>query len=430
MSVPSTLDRLPPRVLPLLYFGFGQLCLAAAFLLLLWQPGVLAGFFYQTATLAVVHLVTLGWITGSILGAVYLIGPIALRMHLRANRLDYAAFAFFAVGTTGLAGHFWIDSYSGMLWSVAMLLAGVAWVGGRTILSLRNAVVPAPVKAHIGLAFLNVVVAGSLGFLVGLEKLGVHVLPGFVLDSVYAHAHLAGLGWATMMVVGTGYRLFPMFLPSAMPSGPWGWASVVCLETGAVGLSAALVWGSRWSPVWGAVAVVGLAAFFRQMHWMRQHPRKTPAKFRRPDFGMGHALAALGFLIAAAGLGLALVIAPPAAWKTGAAAVYGVFALVGFLSQMVVGMQARLLPLFAWLHANARSGHTVLPPSPYAMPERRLQQAVLALWMVGIPGLAFAFYSGDPLWLRGAAGVMLAAVLLKAVNDVRVVRRAFPTRGH
>ncbi len=138
MSEPSTLDRLPPRVLPLLYFGFGQLCLAAAFLLLLWQPGVLAGFFYQTATLAVVHLITLGWITGSILGAVYLIGPIALRMHLRANRLDYAAFAFFAFGATGIAGHFWIDSYSGMLWSAAMLLAGIAWVGGRTILSLTR----------------------------------------------------------------------------------------------------------------------------------------------------------------------------------------------------------------------------------------------------------------------------------------------------
>ena len=33
MSEPSTLDRLPPRVFPLLYFGFGQLCLAAAVLL-------------------------------------------------------------------------------------------------------------------------------------------------------------------------------------------------------------------------------------------------------------------------------------------------------------------------------------------------------------------------------------------------------------
>ena len=165
------------------------------------------------------------------------------------------------------------------------------------------------------------------------------------------------------------------------------------------------------------------------MHWMRRHPRKTPAELRRPDFGMGHALAALGFPIAAAGIGLALVIAPPAAWKTDATAVYGVFALVGFLWQMVVGMQARLLPLFVWLHAYAGSGHTIRPPSPYAMPERRLQQAVLALWTAGVPGLAFALYSADPLWLRGAAGVMLAAVLLKAANDVRVVRRAFPTRG-
>ena len=130
MSEPSTLERLPPRVLPLLYFGFGQLCLAAAFLLLLWQPGVLAGFFYQTATLAVVHLVTLGWITGSILGAVYLIGPIALRMHVRANRLDYAAFAFFAAGTTGIAGHFW-DRFLQRDAMVVRDAAGGDCLGGR-----------------------------------------------------------------------------------------------------------------------------------------------------------------------------------------------------------------------------------------------------------------------------------------------------------
>ena len=73
---------------------------------------------------------------------------------------------------------------------------------------------------------------------------------------------------------------------------------------------------------------------------------------------------------------------------------------------MAVGMQARLLPLFVWLHAYVGSGHTIRPPSPYAMPERRLQQAVLALWTAGVPGLAFALYSADPLWLRGSAGVM------------------------
>jgi len=119
MSHVAHSDRLPPRVLPLLYFGFAHLCLGAAFLFLALRFEALVGFFYHPQMIAVVHLVTLGWLSGSIPGAIYLVGPIAFRMQMPARRLDYLAFILFALGVTGTVGHFWIDSYSGMLGSAA-----------------------------------------------------------------------------------------------------------------------------------------------------------------------------------------------------------------------------------------------------------------------------------------------------------------------
>ena len=55
------------------------------------------------------------------------------------------------------------------------------------------------------LAFLNILGAATLGVLIGFDKV-YHFLPGFVLANVFAHAHLAALGWATMMVVGVAFR--------------------------------------------------------------------------------------------------------------------------------------------------------------------------------------------------------------------------------
>ena len=75
---------------------------------------------------------------------------------------------------------------------------------------LRHASLPRAISGHILLAFLNILSAATLGVLIGFDKV-YHFLPGFVLANVFAHAHLAALGWATMMVIGVAYRLLPMF---------------------------------------------------------------------------------------------------------------------------------------------------------------------------------------------------------------------------
>ena len=88
-------------------------------------------------------------------------------------------------------------------------------------------------KLHVALAAANLSAAASAGILLGLDKV-YHFLPGFVLANVFAHAHLAAVGWATMTVVGVGYRLLPMVIPAKAPSGitvyraRFSWSSESC----------------------------------------------------------------------------------------------------------------------------------------------------------------------------------------------------------
>ena len=83
--------HLPPRLLPIFYFGAAHVALALAFGAVAVDPRGVSGFFYHARMLGIVHLITLGWITGSILGSLYIVGPIALRMWIPATWLIDAA---------------------------------------------------------------------------------------------------------------------------------------------------------------------------------------------------------------------------------------------------------------------------------------------------------------------------------------------------
>ena len=171
--------HLPPRLLPVLYFGAAHVALALAFGAVAVDPRGVSGFFYHARILGIVHLITLGWITASILGSLYIIGPIALRSWIPATWLDYTAFALVVIGIIGMVAHFWIQDYAGMAWSAVTVGFGIIAVGVHVVRCLDTAALPRAVSAHIVLAFVNILGAATLGVLMGFDKV-YHFLPGFV----------------------------------------------------------------------------------------------------------------------------------------------------------------------------------------------------------------------------------------------------------
>ena len=269
-----------------------------------------------------------------------------LRMEMRAGRLDYAAYGFALVGLIGMVAHFWIEEYSGMAWSAGTINGGALYMTGRIIRGIAAAPIARAVKLHVILACVNFWLAATMGILIAIDKVA-PFLPGYVLSNVFAHAHLAAVGWAAMMVVGVAYRLLPMILPSKMPGGPAVYASALLLEAGVLGLLGALLLRSPWAAAFGLLIVAGFAVFARQVVWMLRHPVRRPPAAPRFDFAVAHAACAFVSLAVAVVLGLLLLVPAPAI-PLRAAAAYGVLGLVGFLAQMVVGMETRLLPLAAW----------------------------------------------------------------------------------
>ena len=106
---------------------------------------------------------------------------------------------------------------------------------------------------------------------------------------------------------------------------------------------------------------------------------------------------------------------------------YGVFGLVGFLAQMVVGMEGRLLPIFAWYWAYANTGYRGPVPSQHDMPWRNGQKLAFVLWLFGVPALAGGLAFDATPFVSGAGWCLFVAAVVDTVNVTRILRCAFPT---
>jgi hypothetical protein len=426
MTIPGARPRsdlVPARLLPLLYFATGYLALPLAFAVVAVNPRAVGGFFYHSRLIGVVHLVTLGWITSAILGALYIVLPVALRSSLPARKADYWAFAFVLTGIIGMVAHFWLEAFSGMAWSGVMVALGIVYVGARVMPRVARAPIHGAVKLHVLLAFVNMALAATAGVAIGFDKV-YHFLPGYVISNVLAHAHLAALGWASMMVIGVGYRLLPMVLAAKTPTGHGLYASAALLELAALGLFVSLTLRSGWSWLFASSAAGAFAVFVT--HVRRMQRRRPAAGLPKPDIGAWHALQALAYLVLAILLGIALTWIEPSEWTMRLALVYGVFGLIGFLAQMVMGMQMRLVPMAAWYWNYVLTG---APPtiSAHAMASLRWAIVSFILWTAAVPTIAFGFALNSPGLLSAGAWTGCVATIISGVQGLFVVRHAFNT---
>jgi len=412
----------PPRTLPIVYLAIGHVSLVMALLVPALEPASIDSWFFHARMFFAVHLLTLGWITHSIIGATYLAAPMAMRMALPAGKLDGWICAFVVIGASGVVAHFWLNTYSGIGWSGVLLLTAFLAIAVRVWSALRKAGAPAPARLGCALAYFNLLLTAVLGMLLAINKHNT-ILPGDHLQDVYAHAHVGLVGWALLMVVSIGSRLLPMYLPAKPAEGPITWAPVVLLETGVIGFAVARVYAPELAR-WGAVAMAaGVGAFLLQVVGMLRRRLPAPKKMHRPDFGMLIALQGLIYLLAAVGTGLYVVFAER--FSAPAVMVYGTFALLGFLGQIILGIAMRLLPMFAWLQAWTGSDFKQLPTSPHEMPSRPLQLLSLLLWTGGVPTLAAGLATASHRTVSTGAWLLIAGSLAAAISTGLVLRHAY-----
>ena len=186
-----------------------------------------------------------------------------------------------------------------------------------------------------------------------------------------------------------------MILPAPMPSGGAIALSAVLLELGLAVLVAALLAHPSWTGAGALLIVAGFGSFVFHVRTTAARRLPRPPALPRRDWSTWQTHAAFVWLLAAVGVGMALSFGMAGEQRLTLMWIYGVAGLVGFLAQIVTGMQGRLVPMYAWYRGVAALGG---PPdvAANALPSPRFALPIFLCWTLGVPLLTYGLASGRP----------------------------------
>lgn len=413
------------------YFAAALACLLGAQTMMAMGLGYPATAVEDPQTLALVHMITIGWLSLLMCGALFQFVPVLVAQPLVGARFVLPALVSLVAGLASLlAGFLQLSGdlqtdlpllpIAGILLPLGFGLAIV--VLGRTLLRGR----PLPLPARFVAAGLACLVAtASIGVLFalllsGLDMAGAEIdWTGEVLP---LHVTAGFGGWLTMTAIGVSYRLLPMFMLSPDKERATGkivlWSSCAALALVLVVVPIERVLGGpgiAWHAACLAMLVAVVFYGVDLVFFYRHRKRRSIELNSRSAIG---AFAALY-------LSVALLVGLVATGTLGqhiAALVYLV--AFGWLSGLGLSQLYKIVPFLTWLECYG--------PVMGRKPTPRVQDLVVekrdipwfALYFAGVLAGTIALLAGMPDLFRLATLATLCATVALVVEMV-LVRRLF-----
>lgn len=412
-------SRLLPASVTLRYFGAAVLFHVLAWAALLANPGDLLRFAAYGGlgpALAVLHLITLGVLAMTALGATLQLLPVATRQPVRSLAAVKLAWWLLAPGVAlfALGAAAYRPALLGL--GAAAVTAALALYGWLLAENLRRARGMPVVVAHgwAALAALALLAAAGLALVAHYEH-GLALERGAIAS---AHLVLAAYGFMGLLALGLSQFLVPMFALSPAPSARSAYAALG-MALAAIGLATGAL-AAHAQHLLAFAALLGLAAALVHVVSLERALRRRI----RPGLGPAFALARTAWACLLASLALGVLI--PLGWAPPrAGALFGVLLVFGWLLGFLLAMLQRIVPFLATVHAagGGRSAPLVssfTPSRPLAL-HQVLHLAALALLLAGV--------AADAAWLtQAAAAAGLAGGLAYAAFFLIVLARLHKAR--
>lgn len=413
-------SRLLPASIPFRFFGAACVYHVLAWLALAADADALPRFAGGLGwPLAALHLLTLGVLVMTAIGASLQLLPVATRQPIRAPRVLAAVWWLYTPAVALLA----IGMGTGRGWLLATGAAGIATAlaayGVLLAGNLRGAKGMPAVVAHgwVALASLAILLASALSL--AFAYVGAPVLARAA--ALALHVTFAAYGFMGMLVLGLSYLLVPMFALSPAYDERRALASCA-LAALALLLAGAASAGFAPQALRFAALVAGGAAVALHLRLMAV----ALASGMRRELGRSFTLVRVAWGLLAASLLAALGVVLDAPVE-GLATLFGVLLTFGWLLTMLVGLLQRIVPFLASMHAVPGLQR---PPTPSSLTAPRPLAIHFWCHLAALALLVLAIIVGDARIARGAAAIGAVGALAFGVFFVIVLwRRGHPVRG-
>ncbi len=399
------------------YFGAALCCLAVAEILMALGFGFPRAALQAPETLILVHIVTIGWLSLLMCGALFQFVPVLVAQPLYSDTLPLPALASLVGGLAALILGFL--QLAGRVnpvppfFALASALLGLGF--GLVVLNLARTALAAasrPLPARfVMVGLVSVAATAALGVVFALVLGGTTAYPPFVaLTASGLPLHvIAGLGgWLTFSAMGVSYRLLAMFMLAPEPER-WSTASALyigaaALATAIGGGALAILLGEDPAIVLLAAGGLGLAALALYgadlVHLYRARKR------RNIELNSRMTVLALASLAASAALTVVLLALGRLADQVGAVVFLIAF---GWLSGLGLSQLYKIIPFLTWLECYGPIlGKTPTPRVQDLVVESRATKW-FALYFVAVWTGATALIAGDSIVFQAAAAAMLLA---------------------
>jgi hypothetical protein len=407
----------PALDLPARFMALSVSALAVLALTAPWSLSLVQGPFSAFPLLALVHLITLGFVGAMIMGASYQLVPVAIGVHLSSVRLGRLSFWFYAAGLalflTGLDRAWLVALATG----ATMLGVAFALYVGVIVTTWWRAPHQDVVSWHIGLAAINAASGMGFGLMLAFNKQN-GMLGDKLLPNLGAHVTTMIVGWVALTFTGVAYRLIGMFTLSESHFRPWlAWTELAGLFGGSwlLAMRFHLEWPA-WTGQLAALMILGgFACFAAQIARLYRRRMRRALDIHIP-FAVTAATAAI---VAAALLTTGLFRGTPPGDPLWVAVVW--LGLLGMAGTAIQGFFYKIATFLVWLKRYAPVAGRETVPKLEQLYNRRLALAGWGLWTAAVSLGAIAILAErDVLAVAGA--LMLAGVASFIINVVMIAR--------
>ena len=396
------------------YFMASILAFVILTFLMFLKADAVKGFHFSPKLLGLTHIATLGWITMIIFGAMFQLVPVVLQVKLFSEKLSEIQFWLFSIGVIGMV-------YSFFQFETDLLAIFASLVSLAILIFIFNIFASiTKVKqweitgTYIIAALIYLLFTIIAGFMLAFNLYDPYFKSNH-LEYLKLHAHLAFIGWVTMMIMGVSYKLIPMFsLSHGFSIKPAKWVFAF-LNAGLILLTVEYHFPERtiMLSIGTILIAAGILVYLYQIYLiMKNRVRKIL------DAGLTYTITSFAMMLIATALGVFLVfekhLEPADLAKL--SLIYGYLILFGFFSMVIVGQLYKIVPFLAWFHKfSVKVG---LEPVPMLkdMYSEKIAKLEFYIMNSAIIGTVIAMAIENELLMYFSTGIMFLSSLLLLKN--------------